>query len=144
MSVSSESRFKIAAYAYLVYGVLYLAGAVFLVSRGIGIRGDSGLGAAQSLWFLLGLVFVVLFPWLISKGAEGRGYLWFTRVLAVLVTYRALEIAQIAAAPEIETITLSGDLVLPFSLAAWGFFLVTLTTATVLGWASFLKTEEPQ
>src|SRR3989304_5577504 len=93
-----ETRFKQAAWAYLIYGVVYMGGAVYLAGRGIGARGMSGTTGGV-IWFALGALFIVVFPWLISKGARGGGYLWFTRILALLVAYRAFELGRGGLAP---------------------------------------------
>lgn len=131
-------RFQIAAGAYLVYGLLYLAGAIHLISQGIGVRGGTATGA-HVLWFVLGFVFVVLFPWLIWKAPHNRGCLWFARILAVLVFYRAFEVARIAVAPGLGAIPLMGGLEISMAVGAWLFFLITLAAGSVLAWASWRR-----
>ena len=56
-------------------GVLYWLGAVYLATRGLTV----GRGI---FWFVLGALFVAVFPWLIARGARGSGYLWFVRILS--------------------------------------------------------------
>jgi hypothetical protein len=136
--MDAQRRFQIAAAAYLIYGILYLAGAAFLISRGIGVRGDASVGF-HFAWFAFGLLLIVLFPWLISKGSRHRGCLWFTRVLAALAFYRAYEVAGVARAPRIDSVFLAGDIQVPMAFGAWVFFFVTLTTAMLLAWASWRR-----
>ena len=64
-------RYRQAAWAYVVYGVVYWLGGLALAQSGLGPRGMERGGAA---WFVVGALFVVVFPWILM--AE-RG--WFTR-----------------------------------------------------------------
>jgi hypothetical protein len=136
-----ERRFRRAALAYLAYGILYLAGALYLVSHGIGVRGMTGR-AAGAAWFVLGVLFVVVFPWLIARGARGPGYLWFTRVLTLLVAVRAFGVGQVALRPATPSVPLPGGLELPTALGAWVFFAVTLATMVVLARAAWGPRED--
>jgi hypothetical protein len=138
MTTDRAARFKQAAIAYAVYGIIYLAGALYLVSQGIGTRGMKGAGAAL-VWFVLGVLFIVVFPWLISRGARSRGSLWFTRILTLLVAYRAFEVGRVALAPKFRAVPLPGGGEIPMALGAGIFFLITLATAAMLAraaWAS--------
>jgi len=47
-------RFRDAARAYLVYGIVYWVGGVYLALNGIGVRG--AMGPAGVSWIVLGLV----------------------------------------------------------------------------------------
>lgn len=126
-----EEKFKQAAWTYFAYGVIYWLGGLYLAIRGIAI----GRGA---IWFVLGILFIVVFPWLISRGPRGNGYLWFTRILTLLVAYRAFEVGRVALAPKFRQVQLPGGGEIPMALGAGIFFLVTLATAAMLaraGWA---------
>ena len=131
-----EERFRQAAWTYFFYGIVYMAGAIYLRSQGIGPRG-SGRGTGL-IWFLLGALFIVVFPWLISRGSRGWGYLWFSRILTLVVAYRAFEVGRIAlrGGPAMPGI---GGGVAPGAFGAWAFFLITLITIFMLARAARSK-----
>jgi hypothetical protein len=125
-----EERFRQAAWTYFVYGLLYMAGAIYLSNQGIGERGMRGV--AGLMWFVLGTLFIVFFPWLIARGARGVGYLWFTRILTLLVAYRAFEVGRVP---------LPGGGEIPMGLGAGIFFLITLATMAMLARAAWSRRE---
>src|SRR3990172_7580668 len=88
---TSEEKFSQAARCYLGYGLVYWLGGAYLAAQGIGA--GSGL-----MWVALGAVFVVLFPWLIARGARGPGYLWFARLLTLAVAWRAVMVGRAGGA----------------------------------------------
>ena len=133
-----EAKFREAAIAYLVYGIVYMAGAIYLVSRGIGVRGMTGR-TAGIVWFVLGALFIVVFPWFIAKGAERRGYLWFSRILTLLVAFRAFGVGQVALRPTIPTVPLPGGGEISIATGAWVFFLMTLATMVMLARAAWSR-----
>ena len=134
-----EDRFRQAARAYFVYGLVYILGAVYLASQGIGARGMRG--AAGLVWFVLGTLFILVFPWLIARGARGWGYLWFSRILTLLVAYRAFEVGRVALAPKVRSVPLPGGDEIPMSLGAGIFFLLTLLTMAMLARAAWSRRE---
>src|SRR4029434_7093405 len=88
----SARKYDQAAIGYLVYGVIYLAGAIYLGRIG---RGPDG----TVWWYVIGLGVVVRFPYLIWQQ-----YKWMTRILAVLVLVRVgglIRIAVRAGAPPV-------------------------------------------
>lgn len=125
-----EERFRQAALAYLVYGVVYWLGGFYLFTRGVAVGGGV-------VWLLLGALLVVVVPWLVSRGARGRGYLWFVRILTLLVAYRSFRVARVALAPTLPSIPVPGGGESPMALWAWAFFLVTLVTAAMLARAAW-------
>lgn len=127
-----EARFKQAAWAYLAYGLVYWIGGLYLASRGLAV----GRGV---IWFVLGAIFIVLFPWLIARGHRGPGYLWFCRILTLLVAYRAFEVGRIALAPRFPAVPIPGGAELPMGVGATVFFLITLATAAVLARAAWAR-----
>jgi hypothetical protein len=98
-------------------------------------------GVAGLMWFVLGTLFIVVFPWLIARGARGSGYLWFTRILTLLVAYRAFEVGRVALAPKVRSVPLPGGGEIPMSLGAGLFFLITLATMAMLARAAWSRRE---
>ena len=96
---TSEEKFSQAARCYLGYGLVYWLGGAYLAAEGIGA--GSGL-----VWVALGAVFVVLFPWLIARGARGPGYLWFARLLTLAVAWRAVMVGRAVVAPRFPSVPL--------------------------------------
>jgi hypothetical protein len=134
-----DARFRLAARGYLAYGVVYWLGGLALAASGRGPRGMERGGVA---WFVVGALFVVVFPWLLAR--ERRWFArWllsrrdFARILTALVALRAWEVGRLARAGGAD-IALVGASV-PFVLGAWAFCAVTVATAMVLAraaWAS--------
>ena len=63
-------RFRLAARAYLVYGVIYWLGGFYLALQGVGVRGDRTMQPGVA-WIVLGLVLVVAIPYLLAGAARG-------------------------------------------------------------------------
>jgi hypothetical protein len=118
-------KYKQAAIGYFVYGLIYLAGAIYLGRIGKGPGGSV-------LWYLIGAAIAFGFPYLIWKRFK-----WMTRVLAVLVLVRVVGLARIAARGESDPVPLpwGGD------VATWHgavvFMLIALLACILLaraGW----------
>jgi hypothetical protein len=112
-----EVKFQQAAWAYAVYGVCYLGGALYLAAMGIAPR---PLRSGDWVWFAMGTLIVILFPYLLW-----RGFKWFARVLVFLMAFRAWEVGKIALAPGIEAVSLPWGGSIPTSYPATAFFLLT-------------------
>jgi hypothetical protein len=84
------------------------------------------------VWFGAGAILVILFPWLISKG-----YVWFTRVLVLLVLFRAVGVVRVIVRPAIAAVPLIGGIELPMRLGAFLFLLLTLGTGYMLARAAW-------
>jgi hypothetical protein len=69
------------------------------------------------------------------------GYLWFTRILTLLVAYRAFEVGRVALAPKVRSIPLPGAGDLPMSLGAGIFLVITLVTMAMLARAAWSRRE---
>src|SRR5918993_3084802 len=87
-------KYNEAAIAYLVYGVIYLAGAIYLGRIGKGPDGTVW-------WYLLGAAMAVGFPYLIWKRFK-----WVTRILAVLVLVRVFGLVRIAVRASTDSVPL--------------------------------------
>lgn len=112
---------------YLVYGLVYLAGAVYIAEVGLSERAASGL-----VWFLIGALFVLVFPVLIWKG-----YKWFTRILAVLVLVRIIGLVRILFDDAGEVVPMPWGTGLPMAYGAAVFLLIAAVTCFMLaraGW----------
>jgi len=131
---SQDEKFRAAAWTYFVYGVLYWLGGLYLAVRGFTVRGGI-------VWFVLGALFVIVFPWLIARGARGRGYLWFTRILTLLVAFRAFGVGRVMLAPTVPSVPLPGGAEIPMSLGAGLFFFITLVTMAMLARAAWSRRE---
>jgi hypothetical protein len=136
---SREARYRQAAWTYVAYGVVYWLGGLVLASGGLGPRGMERGGTA---WFIVGALFVVVFPWLLIKQRAwfDRWVLSrrdFARILTFLVAVRAIEVARIARMPRAETVSVLG-LDVSMRAGAWAFCLLTVVTAAMLaraGWS---------
>jgi hypothetical protein len=127
-----DQLFRQAAWTYFAYGVLYWLGALYLATRGLAV----GRGI---FWFVLGVLFVVVFPWPIARGGRGSGYEWFARILSLLLAFRAFGVGQVMLAPKISTVPLPGDVDIPMRLGAGFFFLITLATTAMLARAAWSR-----
>src|SRR4029450_9721967 len=87
-------KYNQAAIGYFVYGVIYLAGAIYLARIG------KGPGGAV-WWSFIGAAMAFGFPFLIWKRFK-----WVTPVLAVLVLVRVIGLVRIAARAESDPVPL--------------------------------------
>lgn len=130
-----EEKYQQAALAYLVYGLIYWTGGLYLVAQGVAER--SGVA-----WFVIGALFVLTFPPLIWSGARWKGLQWFTRLLAVLVLIRVFGLARviIGDAGQIVPTPWGGEVPLVYGAAV--FLLIAAATCLMLaraGWDVSLR-----
>ncbi len=125
-----REKFRQAALSYLIYGCLYLGGAIYVAVTGI--VGRAMTTRSSVIWFGVGAILVVLFPWLISKG-----YVWFTRLLVFLVLLRAVGVSRVAIKPTIPAVPLPGGIEISMRAGAFLFLLVTLGTSYMLARAAW-------
>ena len=125
-----QAKFRQAALSYVIYGCLYLAGAMYVAASGV--SGRAMTARSGLIWFIAGAALVVLFPWLINKG-----YVWFTRTLVLLVLFRATSVVKVIIKPTIASVPLPGGITIPMSAGAFVFFLVTLGTGYMLARAAW-------
>ena len=76
-------KYRQAAAGYLIYGLIYLLGAMHLSGVGEG-------PATGWLWFIIGAAMAVIFPVLIWTELK-----WVTRILALLVAIRVIGLIRI-------------------------------------------------
>lgn len=125
-----QEKFRQAALSYLIYGCLYLGGAIYVAVTGI--VGRAMTTRSGVIWFGIGTILVVLFPWLISKG-----YVWFIRLLVFLVLLRAVGVARVMIKPAIPAVPLPGGIEISMRVGAFIFLLVTLGTSYMLARAAW-------
>jgi hypothetical protein len=95
--------YRAAARAYVVYGLVYLAGGLYLLSQGVGVMGGpaSGeTGRTMLRWGLIGLIPLVVIPWLLSRRWSWLGGLvsrrTFAWLIALLLALRAYKVGHVA------------------------------------------------
>ena len=128
-----DERYRQAAWAYAVYGVVYWLGGLALAAAGLGPR---GMERGRWAWFVVGALFVLIIPWVLTR--QWRWRRAFAAILALLVAYRAFEVARIAWTPRAETVSILGVDV-PMRLGAWAFCLLTAVTAAMLARAAWSR-----
>jgi hypothetical protein len=98
-----DDRFRAAARAYAVYGVVYLAGGLYLLAHGVGVTGARTGGdttRAMVGWGLVGLIPLVGIPlalwfrwsWL-GGWVSRRTFAW---LVAGLLALRAFKVGEVA------------------------------------------------
>ncbi len=95
-------RFRVAAMAYVVYGLVYWVGGLYLVSQGVGVAGARGgdTGSSVVAWGLMGLVPLVAIPLLLWRPWSWLGG-WVSRrsfawLLALFLALRVWAVARTA------------------------------------------------
>lgn len=139
-----EERFRQAAWTYFFYGLVYLIGAGYLASQGIGVRGMRV--GPEVRWFVFGTVLLIVIPWLLSREVSwfDRWILSrrdFTRILTLFVAYRAFEVGRVALAPKVPSVPVPGGGEVPMALGAWVFFAITMVAAAMLARAAWSRRE---
>jgi len=118
-------KYNQAAVGYLVYGVIYLTGAIYL--------GQIGKGPEATVWwYVIGAAIAIGFPCLIWKR-----FTWVTRILAVLVLVRVIGLARIAVRTDTEPVPLPWGGEIATSHGAIVFMLIATATCILLaraGW----------
>ena len=118
-------KYNHAAIGYLVYGVIYLAGAIYL--------GRIGRGPEATVWwYVIGAALAFGFPFLIWKQFK-----WVTRILAVLLVVRVIGLIRIAVRTGEESVPLPWGGEIAMSYGAIVFMLVAATASLLLaraGW----------
>ena len=95
--------YRAAARAYVVYGVVYFIGGLYLISQGVGVMGASTSGATTRTmirWGLIGLIPLVTIPWLLARRwswfsgwVSRRTFAW---LVALLLAIRAVKVGEVA------------------------------------------------
>jgi hypothetical protein len=136
-------RFHLAARAYLVYGVIYWLGGVYLATEGVGVRGGRVMQAGV-VWIVLGLVFVVAIPYLLARR---RAWFerWvlsrrdFARVLTAFMAFRAWHVLRVALRPETASVAVPWGGEVTFRVGAIVFAIVTVAALLLIGRAAWAR-----
>jgi hypothetical protein len=139
-------RFRLAARAYLAYGVVYWIGGVYLATQGVGVRGGRFMQAGVA-WIVIGLVLVVGIPYLL---AQRRAWFerWvlsrrdFARILTAFMAVRAWHVLLVALRPETASIAAPWGGEITFRAGAIVFFVVTVAALLVIGRAAWVKEDQ--
>ena len=116
-----------AAAGYLVYGLIYLAGAIHLGRLGLGPGGTPW-------WYVVGAAMALGFPWLIWKQ-----YVWVTRILAILLAVRVIGLARIALTAGAESVPLPWGGAIATSQGAIVFMLIAMAACMLLARAGWYR-----
>jgi hypothetical protein len=128
-----SDRFHLAARAYLVYGIVYWIGGIYLLWHGVGVMGStSGRGGgALVFWALLGLVPLLLIPYLLhARRAWFERWILsrrdFARIVAVFLAFRAYSVGRVAASPHGASVPAPWGDSVSFQVGAAFFLIVTI------------------
>jgi len=124
-------KYTQAAIGYLVYGVIYLAGAIYLGRIG---RGPD----ATVWWYVIGAAIALGFPYLIWKRFK-----WMTRILAVLVLVRVVGLIRVAVRADAAPVPLPWGGEIATSHGAIVFMLIAVTTGILLARAGWQRSPAP-
>jgi len=136
----TDAKFRAAAGAYLIYGIVYWIGGVYLAWHGVGVRGEAA--RAGVAWIVVGLVLALGIPPLLSRR---RAWFerWvlsrrdFARVLTALMAFRAWHVAKVAMRPETASVAAPWGGEITFRLGAAVFFVVTVAALAFVARAAW-------
>ena len=137
MSATPDDRFRLAARAYFVYGIVYLVGGFWLWLHGVG-RGF----ASSAVYILGGATLVVLIPFLLRRPRR-----WFerwvlsrrdfARLIVILMAVRVIEVARIVVRPETATVAAPWGGVVSYRLGGVVFLIVTVVALVLVARAAW-------
>jgi len=135
-------RFRAAAKAYLVYGVVYWIGAAYAAFHGIGVRAEGRIDWRGVTWVLVGLVLVVVIPYLLRRRRT-----WFerwilsrrdfARIISLSMAWRALEVGVRALRPQSASLPAPWGGEVSFRPAYIVFFVVTVVALAFVARAAW-------
>jgi hypothetical protein len=139
-------RYRDAARAYLIYGIVYWVGGVYLALQGIGVRG--AMGPAGVSWIVLGLVFVIAIPYLLRRPRPWferwvLGRRDFARLLSVLMAVRAWHVLRVVLRPETASVATPWGGEITFRAGAAVFFVVTVVAMLFVAVAAWTADQKP-
>jgi hypothetical protein len=132
-----DARFRTAARAYFVYGVVYWLGGAWLYLH------EVGRGSAASIgWIVLGALLVVVIPFLLRRRRRWfeRWILTrrdFARILTVLLGLRLLVVARVVFRSGSAIVAAPWGGVITYQAGGAAFLVVTLVTLVLLARAAW-------
>jgi len=138
-----RDRYRVAARAYLTYGVIYWIGGIYLAAHGVGVRGERMMQPGVA-WIVLGLVLVVAIPYLLARR---RAWFerWvlsrrdFARILTLFMALRAGHVLKVVLRPETATVSAPWGGEITFRAGAILFLLVTVIALLLIGRAAWAE-----
>lgn len=118
-------KYRQAAVGYLIYGLIYLAGAVYLSTREQAPQ--EGL-----IWFGLGALMVIVIPVVIWKEFK-----WITRILALLVAVRVFGLLRVISTGEHDSVEVPWGGEISIQTGAIAFLIIAAAECYLLiraGW----------
>ena len=139
-------RYRDAARAYFVYGVVYWLGGFWLELHGVGTRG--GMWAVGVTYLVLGLLLLFGIPYLLRRPRPWferwiLGRRDFARVLTVFMAARAYVVLRIALRPETATVPAPWGGEITYRTGAAVFFIVTVVAALFVAVAAWTTEQKP-
>ena len=130
-----DARYRGAAGAYLVYGVVYLVGGLYLICQGVGVAGaqiEAATTEAMVRWGLIGLVPLVVIPLLLWRPWSFLGG-WISRrgfagLVALFLIARSYKVGEVAVRGGDLGFQAGAVAFLAFTLAALAFLLRAILT----------------
>ena len=126
----TNKKYQQAAITYFVYGIIYLAGAIYIANAGLTTKTAGPSGGL--VYFVMGGLFVLVIPVLIWKGFK-----WFTRILALFIVYRIYELIRIIINDSGKMVPLPGGSEISLQTGGIIFAIVAAVTCFMLvraGW----------
>ena len=144
----SADPFRRAAQAYLVYGVVYWVGGVYLALHGVGVGGDgAGWGRALAS-IVVGTMFLAFIPALLARPRP-----WFerrvlsrrnfARVIVLFMLVRAYKVGQVAFRAETASVVAPWGGEVTYRAGARVFLLVTVVALLVIARAAWSRPPTP-
>lgn len=135
MASQDPKKYHQAGLTYLVYGLLYWSGGFYLIEHGV--VQQSGMA-----WFIIGGLFILVFPPLIWNGARSKILKWFTRILALFVLIRVIGLARVIVTDPGQAVPAPWGGEIPIVYGAVVFLLIAAATCWMLaraGWNIALR-----
>jgi hypothetical protein len=141
-----DRRFRDAARGYLVYGVCYYVGGLYLLWHGVGVMGamEGRRLTTLGFWAIAGLVPMLLIPYLIARRRD-----WFerwivsrrdfTRIVALFLAFRAYKIGQVVVHHHGGSVPAPWGGSITFQVGAAVFFVVTVGALIVVARAAWAR-----
>ena len=147
-----EDRFRTAARAYFLYGVVYLVGGAYLTFHGVGVRGASGSDGRMSSvttsgFVLVGLLLLFFIPYVLRR-RRALFERWvvsrrdFARILAAFMAFRAYAVARVAVRGDAASVPAPWGGEIGFRSGAILFFVVTVAALIFVARAGW--SEDPE